>query len=200
MTTSSDGLAMPAGGRKSMALATVKIAVFAPMPIASDNAAVAVKTGLRRSRRSPCAASCHASSIQRKDRASRCCSLTRSTLPRASRAARRAASGDRPRASYVSCNSARCASISRARSWSGRRTRSRFNRRSINRRMGNASYPSNRSFVDRCRLPCQRANPCPSCTGLSSGSMPGVLLGSQVEANRGDGSRGTAASSLSHSR
>ena len=90
---------MPAGGRKSKALATVKIAVLAPMPIASDSAAVAVNTGLRRSRRSPCAASCHASSIQRKDRASRCCSLTWPTLPKASRAARRAASGDRPRAS-----------------------------------------------------------------------------------------------------
>ena len=67
---------MPEGGRKSKALATVKIAVFAPMPIASDSAAVAVKTGLRRSSRNPCAASCPRSSTQRKDRASRCCSLT----------------------------------------------------------------------------------------------------------------------------
>ena len=90
---------MPAGGRKSRALATVKIAVLAPMPIASDRAAVAVNTGLRRSSRSPCAASCHASSIQRNDRASRCCSLTwrRCQGPAGRHAAPRPATGRAPR-------------------------------------------------------------------------------------------------------
>ena len=60
---------------------------------------IAVKIGLRRRRRNPSTASCHVSSIQRKDRASRCSAFTCSALPSASRAARRAASGDMPRAS-----------------------------------------------------------------------------------------------------
>ena len=147
MTTSSDGSVMPAGGRKSRPLATVKIAVFAPMPIASDSAAVAVNTGLRRSRRSPCAASCHASSIQRKDRASRCCALTgrRSQGPAVRHAARRPATDRGPRRRPEAAPGAR-RSHGRDR-WSGRRTRSRFNRRSRKRRMGSASYPSSSSSL-----------------------------------------------------
>ena len=52
MSTMRSGSATPAGSRNSSAFATVKIAVFAPMPMASDSEAVMAKTGLRRIRRS----------------------------------------------------------------------------------------------------------------------------------------------------
>jgi hypothetical protein len=49
MSTRRLASATPAGPRNSNALATVKMAVFAPMPIASESRAVAVTIGLRRS-------------------------------------------------------------------------------------------------------------------------------------------------------
>ena len=47
------GMATPGAVRSSRPLATVKIDVAAPIPIASDSAAVSVKTGLRPRRRAP---------------------------------------------------------------------------------------------------------------------------------------------------
>src|SRR5262245_27695093 len=51
MSTRRSGFATPAGGLNSSAFAMLKIVVFAPRPIAADNAAVIANTGARRSRR-----------------------------------------------------------------------------------------------------------------------------------------------------
>ena len=53
MSTSRSGSATPAGSRRSRRFATLKTVVLAPMPMASDSAAVNAKIGLRRSSRAP---------------------------------------------------------------------------------------------------------------------------------------------------
>src|SRR5439155_12107528 len=64
MSTSRPGSRTPAGGCSSSAFATEKIEVLAPMPIASDTAAVAVNSGLCRSKRAACRRSRRMSSSQ----------------------------------------------------------------------------------------------------------------------------------------
>jgi len=51
MSTIRSGRATPTGARNNSALATVKMVVLAPMPMASDNAAVSAKRGVRPSSR-----------------------------------------------------------------------------------------------------------------------------------------------------
>src|SRR5437899_1891704 len=51
MSTRRPGSATPTGARNSSALATEKIVVFAPIPMAIDSAAVKANSGLRRSSR-----------------------------------------------------------------------------------------------------------------------------------------------------
>src|SRR5258708_38381520 len=58
MSTRRPGSATPDGGRSRRALATEKMVVLAPMPMASDSAAVSVKSGLRQSSLRPYRASC----------------------------------------------------------------------------------------------------------------------------------------------
>jgi hypothetical protein len=76
-------------------LTTLKIAVFAPMPTASEPMAMAANAGLRRSERTPYRMSLPRSWNQR-PRTSRYDSSVCSTLPKSMRAARRASAGDRP--------------------------------------------------------------------------------------------------------
>src|SRR4029079_4254956 len=51
MSTRPSACVRPGVGASAMALAAVKIVEFAPMPMASDNTATAVKPGVRRRRR-----------------------------------------------------------------------------------------------------------------------------------------------------
>src|SRR5688572_11322165 len=65
MSTRRSGAASPGRGRSRSALATEKIVVFAPMPMASDSAAVTVNSGLWRSSRNPYRTSCQVVSSTR---------------------------------------------------------------------------------------------------------------------------------------
>ena len=101
-------------GRSNTQSTTEKTAALSPMPIASDNAAVAVATGWRRNIRTAYIASRRASSSQRNARASRCRSFVCSMPPSASRAERRASPADSPRRRYSSSSNKRCEAISRS--------------------------------------------------------------------------------------
>src|SRR5262250_2535711 len=56
-------MSLTGSGCSKMALTTVKIVVFAPIPSASDKIATALKPGLLRSTRAPCRTSCQKYSI-----------------------------------------------------------------------------------------------------------------------------------------
>src|SRR5678815_2400702 len=61
MSTRRDGSATPSAGWSRSALATVKIVVLAPIPMASESVPVIVRTGFRRSSRAACTRSRRAS-------------------------------------------------------------------------------------------------------------------------------------------
>jgi hypothetical protein len=83
--------------RSRTALITWKMAVFAPMPSASDRTATTVKLGLRRSRRAAYCTSWRSRSIHIQPHISRVSSATRATFPNSRRAAASASRGKAPR-------------------------------------------------------------------------------------------------------
>jgi len=73
-----------------MPFTSVKIAVFTPIPNASESIATATNPGLFARLRQAWRASCRSCSSHMKDRSSRCISRVCSTPPQERRAARRA--------------------------------------------------------------------------------------------------------------
>ena len=84
-------------GLSSTSLTMVKIAVFAPMPIASVASTAVVTPGVRRSERMPNRMLRQSVSSAGMLRSSRCASRACASPPMSRRAARRASSADRPR-------------------------------------------------------------------------------------------------------
>ena len=121
-------------GLRSTASSTLNMATLAPIPSASTLTTTAVKPGARRSDASPYRRSLSEVSIHRKLRSSRCSSFIRSIPPKRRRTARRASSGDRPRAMASLSANSRWARISFSSSRSRRCRRTRASRRSNARR------------------------------------------------------------------
>src|SRR5437867_2241104 len=111
-------------GRSRIASCRLKSALLIPMPIASDSAAVDVKRGLRRNRRSPYRMSFSTVSTNAPARTSLTCPVIVSTRPSSSVAARRASSERMPFRIFSSTSSSKMVrtSSSSSRSTSPRRT------------------------------------------------------------------------------
>ena len=94
------------------AFTRMNVAVVTPMPSVSESSATIVSSGVFSNRRSPKRTSCKKDSTARTVHIAVVSSWANVGLPKASRAARRAAAGGMPRSTFSCVSSSMCARIS----------------------------------------------------------------------------------------